>query len=106
MRRWRQLTRWAPYIDIWLPDLKYYSSELSARYSAAPDYFPVASAAVKRMIEHTGPLVLEDFSENGQACQLMKRGVILRHMVLPNTKTIPSACSTGFTTTFRRGIFW
>ena len=63
----------APYIDIWLPDLKYYSSELSARYSAAPDYFPVASAAVKRMIEHTGPLVLEDFSENGQACQLMKR---------------------------------
>lgn len=29
----------APYIDIWLPDLKYYSSELSARYSAAPDYF-------------------------------------------------------------------
>ena len=73
----------APYIDIWLPDLKYYSSELSARYSAAPDYFPVASAAVKRMIAHTGPLVLEDFSENGQSCQLMKRGVILRHMVLP-----------------------
>lgn len=76
----------APYIDIWLPDLKYYSSELSARYSAAPDYFPVASAAVKRMIEHTGPLVLEDFSENGQTCQLMKRGVILRHMVLPKHK--------------------
>ena len=76
----------APYIDIWLPDLKYYSSELSARYSAAPDYFPVASAAVKRMIKHTGPLVLEDFSENGQACQLMKRGVILRHMVLPKHK--------------------
>ena len=76
----------APYIDIWLPDLKYYSSELSARYSSAPDYFPVASAAVKRMIKHTGPLVLEDFSENGQACQLMKRGVILRHMVLPKHK--------------------
>ena len=76
----------APYIDIWLPDLKYYSSELSARYSAAPDYFPFASAAVKRMIEHTGPLVLEDFSENGQTCQLMKRGVILRHMVLPKHK--------------------
>ena len=76
----------APYIDIWLPDLKYYSSELSARYSAAPDYFPVASAAVKRMIAHTGPLVLEDFSENGQTCQLMKRGVILRHMVLPKHK--------------------
>lgn len=38
------------------------------------------------MIEHTGPLVLEDFSENGQTCQLMKRGVILRHMVLPKHK--------------------
>ena len=76
----------APYIDIWLPDLKYYSFVLSARYSAAPDYFTVAFAAVKRMIKHTGPLVLEDFSENGQACQLMKRGVILRHMVLPKHK--------------------
>ena len=38
------------------------------------------------MIAHTGPLVLEDFSENGQTCQLMKRGVILRHMVLPKHK--------------------
>ena len=76
----------ADYVDIWLPDLKYMDSGLAKKYSAAPDYFPVASAAVKRMIAHTGPLVLEDFSENGQTCQLMKRGVILRHMVLPKHK--------------------
>ena len=36
-------------VDIYLPDLKYFSSELSAKYSAAPDYFEVASAALSEM---------------------------------------------------------
>ncbi len=76
----------SPYVDIWLPDLKYFSNELSAKYSAAADYFPVASSAIRRMIEHTGKLVFEEYSENGQTCQLMKRGVIIRHMVLPAHK--------------------
>ncbi len=76
----------APYIDIWLPDLKYCSSELSARYSGAADYFKIASAAILHMIELTGSLVFEDFSENNQTCQLLKRGVIIRHMVLPGHK--------------------
>lgn len=76
----------APYIDIWLPDLKYFSNELSAKYSAASDYFQVASAAIKRMIEHTGKLEFEEYSENEKTCQLMKRGVIIRHMILPGNK--------------------
>ena len=42
------------YVDIWLPDLKYYSSRLSARYSKAPDYFEKASAAILQMIRQTG----------------------------------------------------
>lgn len=75
-----------PYIDIWLPDLKYMDSSLSRRYSAAPDYFEAASEAVKLMIRQTGPLVFEDFSDGQQTCRLMKRGTIIRHMVLPGQK--------------------
>ena len=71
----------APYIDIWLPDLKYYSSELSARYSAAPDYFEKASAAIKEMIRLTGGL-----SWNKRNPSMLDRGVIIRHMVLPGAK--------------------
>ena len=64
------------YIDIYLPDLKYYASELSARYSKASDYFFVASQAISTMIEQKGKPV---FDQQG----LMKQGVIIRHMVLP-----------------------
>lgn len=68
------------YIDIWLPDLKYFSRELSARYSKAADYFDVASEAVKQMIRQTGA---PQFDSDGL---LMKKGVIIRHMVLPGAK--------------------
>lgn len=65
------------YIDIFLADLKYYSSELSLKYSGAKDYFTVASSAIKKMRE----IVPQDeFDENGK----MKKGVIIRHLVLPN----------------------
>jgi putative pyruvate formate lyase activating enzyme len=67
------------YADIYLPDIKYYSSELSQRYSKAADYFETASAAVKRMTEQTGVVA---FDENG----IMRRGVIIRHLVLPGAK--------------------
>lgn len=64
------------YVDIFMPDMKYYSSELSEKYSAAPDYFEYASKAIAKMIEIAGEPV---FDENG----IMQRGVIIRHMVLP-----------------------
>lgn len=67
------------YVDIYLPDLKYYDTSLSARYSKAPDYFPAASKAVKHMIQQTGKPV---FDENG----ILQKGVIVRHMVLPGCK--------------------
>ncbi len=67
------------YVDIWLPDLKYYSSALSARYSQAPDYFSLASQAVLQMITQSGPPV---FDQQG----LMKSGVLIRHMVLPGAR--------------------
>ena len=64
------------YVDIWLPDLKYFDSRLSRQMSGAEDYFACASAAVAQMIRQTGPPVLD---ERG----LMRSGVIIRHMVLP-----------------------
>jgi putative pyruvate formate lyase activating enzyme len=70
----------APYIDVWLPDLKYFSSELSSCYSKAPDYFTAASKAIKQMIRQTGA---PQFDSEGI---LMKKGVIIRHMVLPGAK--------------------
>ncbi len=65
------------YIDIYLPDLKYYSSEISAKYSKAPDYFDVASEAVLAMKKQVGKLRYND--EGG-----LIKGTIIRHMVLPS----------------------
>lgn len=62
-------------VDIYLPDLKYFSDELSLRYSNAPDYFDIASYAIKEMFGQIGKSVFEG--------ELMKRGVIVRHMVMP-----------------------
>lgn len=72
------------YVDIWLPDLKYCSSELSARFSGAPDYFEVAVKAIQAMITAAGkPEFYTYSSSSGDTCTLMKKGVIIRHMVLP-----------------------
>ncbi|MCM1541516.1 MAG: radical SAM protein [Blautia sp.] len=64
-------------VDIYLPDLKYFSSELSAKYSHAADYFEKASAAIAEMYRQTGPPVVD--ARTG----LMRRGVIVRHLLLP-----------------------
>ena len=65
------------YIDIYLPDMKYFSSEISAKYSNAPDYFERASAAALAMIKQTGELKFND--EGG-----LLKGTVIRHMVLPS----------------------
>lgn len=62
-------------VDIYLPDLKYKSTELSSKYSGAPDYFEVASRAVDEMIRQVG-------KADGSFPE-MKRGVIVRHLLLP-----------------------
>lgn len=63
-------------IDIYLPDLKYLSAAPAGRYSAAPDYPETAQAAIREMVRQTGPCV---FGEDG----LLKRGVVIRHLILP-----------------------
>ena len=74
----------ADYVDIWLPDLKYESSELSARYSQAPFYFQAAAKAIAQMIRQTGNPHLKKIP--GEAAPVMDRGVIIRHLVLPGSK--------------------
>lgn len=66
-------------IDVYLPDLKYYSPEVSGRYSKASDYFAYAGRAVKEMIRQTRKPV---FSQEG----ILTKGVLIRHMVLPGQK--------------------
>jgi putative pyruvate formate lyase activating enzyme len=62
-------------VDVYLPDLKYLRGDTAARYSDAPDYPQVATAAIREMVPQTGPVVLED--------GLIKKGVIIRHLILP-----------------------
>lgn len=70
-------------VDVYLPDLKYFSPELSARYSAAPDYFEVAKRAIAEMYRQTGRAVFETEEIDGTSVELIKRGVIVRHLLLP-----------------------
>ena len=62
------------FVDIYLPDLKFYSSLLSKRYTKIENYFEVAEKAIKFMMQ-SKPTVIE----NG----LMKSGVCVRHLILP-----------------------
>ncbi|MBQ9973817.1 MAG: 4Fe-4S cluster-binding domain-containing protein [Oscillospiraceae bacterium] len=63
-------------IDIYLPDFKYMDGQTALRYSAAEDYPEAAAAAIEEMYRQTGPCVYDD---NG----LLKKGVIIRHLLLP-----------------------
>lgn len=65
------------YVNIFLPDLKYYSSVVSARYSHAPDYFEVAFRALETMYDLVG---YASFDKEGH----MTQGVLTRHLVLPS----------------------
>lgn len=66
----------ADYIDIWLPDYKFALPDTAAKYAHARNYPETAMAAISLMCELSG----ENVIENG----IMKRGVIVRHLVLPH----------------------
>ena len=65
------------YIDVYLPDFKYYSYDLSSRYSFARNYFEVASNAIKEMYRQKGSVLITD--DNDMAVS----GLIIRHLILP-----------------------
>ena len=63
-------------VDIYLPDMKYYSPALAEKYSSAPDYFQTASAAIAEMYRQVGDPV---FRADG----MLQSGVLVRHLLLP-----------------------
>ena len=65
------------YIDIYLPDLKYYDDTIGIEYSKAPHYFETASRAILEMYYQVGNATFDDKG-------IMRKGVIIRHLILPN----------------------
>ncbi len=63
-------------VDIYMPDFKFWDSEMARKYSRAPDYPEVARRAIQEMFRQVGDLVLD---ANG----LAKRGLLIRHLVMP-----------------------
>lgn len=63
------------YVDVYLPDFKYWRSDIASRYSGAPDYPEIAKAAISEMVRQTGRAKFK----NG----LITKGTIVRHLLLP-----------------------
>lgn len=64
------------YVDVYLPDFKYYSDKYAIKYSNAPGYFKYAGEALKEMVRQTGGV---KFDKQG----LIQKGTIVRHLMLP-----------------------
>ena len=67
-------------VDVYLPDVKYFSPAVSAAYSSAPDYYAVAVRAISEMLRQVGDARL--YSDEG----ILLRGMILRHLILPGCR--------------------
>jgi putative pyruvate formate lyase activating enzyme len=65
------------YIDVYLPDLKYYENELGIKYSKVDNYFKIATSAIEEMYRQVGSPILD---KNG----IIQKGLMIRHLVLPN----------------------
>lgn len=64
------------YVDVYLPDFKYFNDKYAHKYSSAPSYFKAASDSITEMVEQVGS---SKFDDSG----LMTKGVIVRHLMLP-----------------------
>ncbi len=84
-------------VDIFMPDLKYFDSRLGEKYSGVPHYFEYASEAIRTMFSLCGPAHLED--------GLMKRGMIVRHLVLPGHADDSCRCVEWLWETFGNDIY-
>ena len=65
------------YVDVFLPDLKYYYDDLAKSLSGINNYFTYATSAIKQMYKQVGAPI---FDNNG----IIKKGLIIRHLILPN----------------------
>ena len=89
------LQKLAGKVDVYLPDLKFADGALAATVSRAPDYPQTARAAILEMVRQTGPYQME----NG----LLKKGVLIRHLVLPGQVDNSLAVIDWVADTFERG---
>ncbi|MEG0308453.1 MAG: radical SAM protein [Clostridium sp.] len=64
------------YVDVYIPDLKYFNDKYAIKYSAAPNYFNIASKVIEEMVLQIGDTTFNDIG-------LMLNGVIIRHLMLP-----------------------
>ncbi|MEG1256051.1 radical SAM protein [Clostridium sp.] len=64
------------YVDVYIPDLKYYNDKYAIKYSSAPNYFNIASKVIEEMVTQIGDPI---FNDDG----IMIKGVIIRHLMLP-----------------------
>lgn len=64
------------YVDVYMPDFKYFNNKYAIKYSSAPNYFEIASEALSEMVKQAGKPV---FNNKG----IMTKGVIVRHLMLP-----------------------
>lgn len=62
-------------IDVYLPDLKYFSSEKSQKYAKCPDYFEKASKAILEMHRQQPKTIIKD--------GIIQKGLVIRHLILP-----------------------
>lgn len=65
------------YVDIYLPDLKYFDDSVAIEFSSAPNYFSTASSTILTMQKQVGK---NQFDEEG----IMQKGIIVRHLILPH----------------------
>lgn len=65
------------YVDVYLPDLKYYDDKIAMKYSKIKNYFEIATKAIQEMYRQVGSPKLD---KRG----MFRKGVMIRHLVLPN----------------------
>ena len=82
-------------VDIYLPDMKYSNESLAAKLSCAPDYVEISKAAIKEMYRQVGSAVIED--------DIMQRGLIVRHLILPGELDNTLGVLDWFAETFPKG---
>ena len=71
-------------VDIYLPDLKFYHPQVGRRYANAPDYFQAASEAIAEMYRQAPRAEFVVCRRNGKKEKVMSKGVIVRHLLLPD----------------------
>lgn len=70
-------------VDVYLPDFKYFSSDIAQKYSSAPDYCKTALDCVKEMVRQVGKPQFEG-NDSPDSQKTIKKGVIIRHLALPS----------------------